>query len=154
MKMSFYIKEVTPYLSRQHAGWPLKWRLRMGTRGSRQMESLSACARSNKLLISFPKKQRDDLNLERKAPAGRFLFAWWSWSCMSFISTFIAFGGGGGVKSRIWQEWSSDHLNYSSPSMCGCPQKTMVSWDKRQQEKQPGKVLRTVQSILKAREAW
>lgn len=95
MKMSFYIKEVTPCLPRQHAGWPLKWRLRMGTRGSRQMESLSACARSNKLLISFPKKQRDDLNLERKAPAGRFLFAWWSWSCMSFTSTFIAFGGGG-----------------------------------------------------------
>lgn len=76
---------------------------------------------------------------------------------MSFTSTSIALGGmKGGRRNAGYdkKERSSNRLNYSSPSMCGCPQKTMVSGDKRQEEKKPGKILwRTVQSRLKARGA-
>lgn len=78
MNIFFCIKPVTHYLLRQHVDWPLKGRLTMETRGFWQRKSLSEFGHSNKLLISFPSKQRDYLDLERKAPAGKFLFASWS----------------------------------------------------------------------------
>lgn len=80
------------------------------------MKSLSAFVHCNKLLILFPDKQRDYLDLERKAPAGQISL------CLMELEMHVIHL----ILNAFWEEIHGkirmilNPLNYYSPSMCGC----------------------------------